>query len=159
VVGVANEVAGVFADVENLILGTALSFCYAAQNAFAVLADDEAQLASDVAVIQSLGNAFTDAACAMANGFDLIGLIPNYRALRGASACSSTGGGDPASVFTLQNVNPFGYLTPVAEPPVSVTTEAQIALLGLQADPLRMVGQQDQVYSMMSTAADGITVA
>lgn len=159
VVEAADLTVGLFGEVEDLILGTALSFCYAAANAFSIIADDVARLASDVVAIQSIGNAFLDAACAMANAFDLIGLIPNYRALRGASGCSSTGGGDPASVFTVQDVNPFGYLVPTAEPPVTVSEQAQIALLSLQDDPLLMVGQQDRVYALMDTAAQGITVA
>lgn len=159
VVSIADQTVGLFGAVDNLVLGSAISLCRAATNGFFALASDAHQAVADVLALQTLGSIFLDAACAMQNGFDLISIIPDYRALRGASACSSTSGGDPISVFSAQDVNPFGYITPAAVPPVVISPDAQTAIVALQGDPLTLMDQPTQVYGLMDTVRQGVVLS
>lgn len=162
VIDTARATVGIFGNTASVILGAAIDFCWAASNGFAVIATDASLLMSEVLAFQSLGNAFLDAACAMENGFDLISIIPDYSPLRGASMCSSTGGGDPISVFEAQDVNPFGYITPAAAPPVMITPAAQASMLALGGDPQDLMAQSDPintVYSHFNTIQQGVIVS
>lgn len=158
VVGIATATVGVFGEIESSILSIGVQFCYAAASAFTVLADDTALLMEELHPIQAMSAAFHSAACAMKNAFDLIGKFPDYAAMRGASSCSSTGGGDPPSIFTVQDVNPFSYTLPSGPPLVSVTFGGQQALDALSVDPLQLRGQQDLVYGLIGQAANGVSV-
>lgn len=155
----AQAIVGQFTAVEFALLDVGQQFCNAAKNAFYVLSDDLTLTAEEILPIMGLANAFQDAACSMANGFNLIGVFPSWEAFRGASSCSSTGGGDPASVFTIQDVNPFVYAVAAAPPLVQVTADSQAAMDALQADPLQMAGQQAIVADLMMRTETGITVA
>lgn len=159
VVNIATQTVGEFAALETAVLSVGIQFAHAAANAFNVLCDDVTLLTESLLPVQALAAAFEDAACSMQNGFDLIGQYNAFDAVRGASGCSSTGGGDPASIFTIQNVNPFAYAIPAGAPLVQVTPEAQAAMVGLAVDPLLLRGQQDAVYQAIGTISDGVTVA
>lgn len=159
IVVTATSVAGQFTAAGFALLNIGLLFCTAAQNALYVLADDVTLINETVLSIQALGAAFGDAACSMRNGFDLVDIFPSWESFRGASSCSSTGGGDPISIFTQQGVNPFVYATETAPPLVQVTSDGQTALDALQVDPLLLSGQQDQVSDLMRRAGDGVTVS
>lgn len=158
VVNIATQTVGEFAALESSILGVGIQFAHAAANAFNVLCDDATLLTEALLPVQALAAAFQDAACSMENGFNLIGKYNAFDAVRGASGCSSTGGGDPASIFTIQDVNPFEYAIPAGPPLVLVTPEAQAAMVGLAVDPLLLRGQQDAVYQAITTISDGVTV-
>lgn len=159
VAGIAAQVQGQFSATEGALLNIGTTFSRAASTAFAVLADDDTLSDEQKLPISGLSSAFNSAACSMANGYDLIGVFPDYSAMHGASTCSSTGGGDPASAFTTQDINPFTYVSPSVPPQVQVTADAQLALLGFRADPISLRGQQANVTDLMRRTAVGVTVA
>lgn len=159
VVGLVRDVSGVIGFVESTVIGLAIGICFAAANGFAVLADIPGQLAAQILPIQALAAAFNDAACSMEHGFDLIGNVANFDPFKGASGCSSTGGGEPISLFTDQGVNPFNYIAQSGFPLISVTPPAQQAIASLQGDPLLLRGQQSAVLTSMGTVSSGIVVA
>lgn len=154
---IAGEVQGQFV---GAILGIGITYAVAASTAFAVLADDGTLSDSERLPMSQLSSAFFDVACSMTNGFNQIDQFPSYAAMFGASTCSSTGGGDPASVFTVQDVSAFSYVVPATAPPVQVTADAAAAMLALsgQPDPLTLVTQQAQVTDLMRRIGTGVTV-
>jgi hypothetical protein len=154
----ARAVIGQFTALEGAILSVGVQLCQAASNAFTVLAADITLTAEEILPMMALASAFNDAFCSMRNAFDLIGVFPDYAAMRGASSCSSTGGGDPASIFALQDVSPFGYVFPSGAPMVSVTADAQAAMDSLQGDPLAYADQQSIVADLMRRTGQGISV-
>jgi hypothetical protein len=155
---IAGEVQGVFT---GSILDIGITYSRAASTAFSVLADDDSLSESERLPVAQLSSSFNSAACAMANGFNQIDVFPDYTAVRGSSTCSATGGGDPASVFTVQNVSAFSYIAPSGPQPVAVTDDAWASLqaLGFRADPIAMRGQQAQVSDLMRRAGNGVVVA
>lgn len=159
VADIAGQVQGQFSASEGALLNIGITYSRAASSAFAVLADDNTLSDEQKLPLSGMSSAFHSAACSMSNGFDLINVFPDYTAMRGASTCSSTGGGDPVSQFTAQDINPFTYALPSTPPLVQVSADAQLALLGFRADPLQLRGQQPQVTDLMRRASNGVTVA
>lgn len=159
IIDTAVLAAGVFTAPMTAILTVGIEVCQAAAAGFQVLADDISLPAQQIAYLMSLGAAFYGAACAIANGFNLTWVFPSWESIRGAGNCSSTGGGDPPSVFQQQNVNPFYYLAPITEGPVFITPDAEQAVGALRADPLLLQGQQAAVSDLMRRAGAGISVA
>lgn len=159
VADIARQTQGVFSDQDNGILTIGTQFSRAASTAFSVLAMDDTLSDEERLPIMALSSSFNDAACSMANGFSLLNGYDDLSSLRGASTCSSTGGGDPASDFTLSGANPFEFMFPVTNPPVAVSAEAQQALTALQSDPLQMQGQVSIVADLMRRAGQGTAVA
>jgi hypothetical protein len=156
---IAGQLQGQFT---GAILSIGIVYARAASTAFAVLADDSTLSDSEMLPMSQLSSAFYDAACSMSNGFNQIDAFPDYAAMRGASTCSSTGGGDPASVFTVQNVSALGYVVPsISPPPVEVTSDAAAAMAALsgQSDPLTMTDQQIAVADLMRRIGSGVSVA
>lgn len=155
---IAGQLQGQFS---GAILSIGITYARAASTAFAVLADDTTLSDREMLPMAELSSAFFDAACSMSNGFNQVDQFPDYAAMRGASTCSSTGGGDPASVFTVQNISAFSYVVPVSEPPVRVTSDAAAAMLALtggQADPLLLANDQGQVTDLMRRVGSGVSV-
>ena len=158
IASIAGEVEGVFDPQQSLLLNIAISYSRAAATAFAVLADDATLRQQDRLPISGLASAFNDAACSMANGFDVIGTFPSYIAVRGASTCSSTGGGDASSVFTDQDVSAFAYMFPSTPSLVTVTEDARLAMLSLEGDPLPMVGPAPIVLDLVRRVGSGVVL-
>jgi hypothetical protein len=159
VVGAAIATVGAFSEATVALLNIGVQFSFAAANAFNVLASDVTLIKEIALPFQSLASLFNDAACSMANGFDLIGKFPSMDGFRGASTCSSTGGGDPASPFTLQGVSPFAYYIPSIEPSINVTPDSQLAMQALTGDPLLLMGQQPAVVDLMRRTTQGISTS
>jgi hypothetical protein len=158
IVAVAQDTAGQFVLAADALLSTGILFAQAAAAGFSILADDATLLIEQVLPLQALASVFTDIVCTCENGFNLVGVIATLDGFRGASNCSSTGGGDPASPFTLQDVTPFAYAIPSAAPLVQVTAGAALAMAALTVDPLTLVGQQGIVVGLMDETGQGITV-
>lgn len=154
---ISGQVQGLFT---GAILDIGITYSRAASTAFSVLADDDTLSDTEKLPVAQLASAFNSAACSMSNGFDQIDIFPSYAAMRGASTCSSTGGGDPASVFTVQDVSAFRYAVPSTPQPVAVTNDGWAALLalGFRPDPVAMRGQQATVSDLMRRAGSGVTV-
>lgn len=101
------------------------------------------------AQLQALAGAYSNVFCLLRNAAKSNLFYEDYSALYGASNCSSTVGGRPAS--TLAGVNPFYQVVPTAGPSaVSVTPHASAALQTMAAS--------DPVLSPMSTATIGRTL-
>lgn len=154
---IAGQLQGQFS---GAILSIGITYATAAATGFAVLADDATLSDSELLPLAQLSSAFVDAACSMSNGFNQIDAFPDYAAMRGASTCSSTGGGDPASVFTVQDVSAFAYVFPSGTPAVQVTDDAAAAMVVLttQSDPLTLRGQQPAVADLMRRIGAGVAV-
>lgn len=157
VADIAGQLQGQFS---GAILSIGIIYARAGSTAFAVLADDNTLSETELLPLAQLSSSFYDAACSMSNGFNQVDQFPDYGAMRGASTCSSTGGGDPASVFTTQDVSAFSYVVPSVPPPVQVTDDAAaaMAVLTTQSDPLALRGQQVPVSDLMRRIGSGVTV-
>lgn len=155
---IAGQLQGQFS---GAILSIGITYALAASTGFAVLTDDDTLSDSELLPLAQLSSAFLDAACSMSNGFNQIDQFPDYAAMRGASTCSSTGGGDPASVFSIQDVSALGYVVPSGVPAVQVTDDAAaaMAVLTAQSDPLALRGQQAPVADLMRRIGGGVTVS
>ncbi len=135
------------------LLFTATAFQQAARNAFQVLAAPTNLAAQVKGSLMSIASAFNDAYCTLVNGFGLLTQFPDFSDLFGASTCSSTGGGRPASIYAREN--PFVSMFPQQTSPVSVTEASATATESLrQTDPLSM--PIEAVPSQLQTMADGI---
>ncbi len=155
---VAQSAQGLFTGGNASLLSVGLLYSQAAANALAALEPDPglpAELLIPAAVLPSL---FNEAYCNMANSFTSDAEIAIYDAMLGASGCSSTGGGDPASPFVMSGTNPFESLLPDGAAPVAVTPPATAALAAMQGDPLVLAGQQAALTSAMTIAASGVSV-
>jgi hypothetical protein len=140
----------------------------AARNAFQLLAVPYAAAVHVHALARRIAATFHEAWCLLRTGFDLIGRMPDFSDLLGASGCSSTGGGLPGS--PLAGVNPFAaiYASPlavpavdaVARPVVDVSLAAGEALRSLARDVLTVPVPVDAlaVGAQLRTVAEGITV-
>lgn len=157
---ISAQLQGVFDPISGSLLNIGTTYSRAASTAFSVLAVDSSLTDSERLPVQQMAAAFNDAACSMANGFDQVDTFPSYAAMRGASTCSSTGGGDPSSVFTDVDANPFASLYPSTAPLVSVSDDARQALITLQDDPLQlMLTPLPVIQDLMRRAGIGVSVA
>lgn len=96
--------------------------------------------------LMSIASAFTNIFCVLKNALGSKLYVQDYADLYGASNCSSTSGGRPASV--LGGVNPFYEVVPTSgPPPVNVSAAASSALQSLAA--------ADTVLAPMATNALG----
>jgi hypothetical protein len=159
VASIATSNRGVFTGNDGLILSSARQVAVAANNALEALAADPSLTMSDCINLATAAAAMNDAACTMANAFDVNGSFLLIDPLFGASTCSSTAGGDPASVFVVNNASPFESLNPIATSPITVTEAARAALATLSGDPLLLVGQNALIGQSLVTIGSGIAVS
>lgn len=71
-------------------------------------------------------SALNNAMCLLRNSVKGQSLLPDYSSLYGASNCSSTSGGRPASIFSDRNV--FPLLFPASTSPVTMSAQAEAAV-------------------------------
>lgn len=154
----AEELSGQFDEATSSLLTVGSAYSRAAANAFYALGADDTLPASDRIPIMALASNFNDAACSLQNGLNSGLLIPNFGDLFGASACSSTGGGSPASIFTTSLLNPFDTMFQPAPPPVAVSDEARNAIGVLLGDPTLLANDVIVVGGLMAAAGTGVQV-
>lgn len=154
----AQQVVGQFQASQAALLSVGSLYCRAASNGFAAVAADDTLQAQYRIPIMAMSSAFNDAACTMGNSFDQGRYFRDFSGLLGASACSSTGGGDPANPYTVAGDNPFKDIVPIAGAPALMTPDAQAAITTLAGDPIPLIGQTAAVGSLMSRAAAGVTL-
>lgn len=88
------------------------------------------------AQLVAVASAYMNIFCTLRNALSLKSFVEDYSNLYGASNCSSTAGGRPASMLAGQN--PFYAVVPTPGPlPVNLTQSASVSLsLLAQADPV-----------------------
>ncbi len=155
----AANLRGQFDSTVSTLLTVGQSYAAAGANAFSALACDDTLPASQRIPLMSAAALLNDAACTLANSFNADQTLLDLTAIYGASTCSSTGGGDPPSLFTQQDVNPLASLYPTLAPPITVTPAAQQALATLGGDPLALVGQHARIAALLGTAGGGVALA
>jgi hypothetical protein len=156
VISAINSATGV-----GQILGTAQALAQCGQNAFHSIMAIANLPANIAAQVMAVAGWYSNVFCVLKNAINTRRIFPNFAALFGASNCSSTSGGGPASTYMLAGKNPFyDVIGNVGQPPISVTTQAQIAL--------QRVNNTDHVLSPMSgsvlasnltTISNGVVVA
>lgn len=159
VASIAREVTGIFSGSSALLLGCGAQYATAMSSGMAALAGDDTLPMDDRIVLMQGAATFNDAACTMANGFSTESDIQLLTPLFGASACSSTGGGDAASQFVLTGASPFESMNTASDAPVTISSAAQSAMLRLNQDPILLLGQTDLISGSMSDMASGVTVS
>ena len=158
IASVANQVSGVFTSTTALLLTAGQQIAVAGANAFQALATATELSALDLLTLGNVAAAFNDAACTLANAFDTAASFPLLSGLQGASTCSSTAGGDPASAFVTGGLNPWESLFVNPTIPITITAQAAAAILTLSADPLNLIGQTSVIAGAMSDIASGVVI-
>ena len=165
ITGVLGSVASFAADVRGEFLGAggdlltaARSICQAAANALAALGTDPALPDYLLLPARRLPSLLTEADCTMANSFSLGRSFVSFDDLLGASNCSSTGGGTPASPYAVLGTNPFDDYFPQEGTLIGVSGTATAAIKSLQVDPLQLVGRDAFIARQLQAIADGVTV-
>lgn len=156
---VARQVRGVFEGPDTLLLDTARAFSQAARNAFSALAGVPSISNTDRAALMGIAAAFNDSYCNLWNSFGVGRYFKSYDDLYGASNCSSTGGGRPASIYAETGANPFSDMFPSIPNPVTVTAEATAAMATLAAEPLRLAGSETETANLLAPIAAGVRIA
>lgn len=111
----ARQFIGIATDLAQV--GRNLFYCY---SAVSTLPDFVRHQVSHIAA------AFENAFCVLKNAFRPVATYPDYSDVYGASNCSSTIGGSPASAYA--NVNTFEFVAPGVSLPPSVAADARVAL-------------------------------
>ena len=137
VIATAQATVGVFIGAALSLITVGRQIAFAGEQAFDVLAADVTLTMEEAAAIGQIASCFGDIACSLVNGFDLIGQFPAGSRL-GRLALQLDRRRRSDRPFTAQMVTPFAYaLCSFQVPAVSVTPNAQAAMLGLAGDPLQ----------------------
>lgn len=157
VTNIAQYAQGVFDSTVGAVLQGALSIASAGRNAFYSIAMTATNITDEVkSGLMGIASAFSDIYCSIVNGFNLGQTYTTFDPFLGASNCSSTGGGDPPSFFTVNNQNPFEAYYTATNQSITISTTAQAALNALAADPLTFTSLPT-VYAHLSDIAGGVT--
>jgi hypothetical protein len=144
VVSTINSATGIISSV----LTTAQSIARAGMQMLSTIAAIASLPQAIAAQVAQTAADFSNVFCVLKNAISTASTYPDYSTLLGASNCSSTSGGEPASTYVTSGTNPFTDVigTP-ATPLISVTPEASTAL--------QAINNSDPVLSPMSTSALG----
>ncbi|WP_075594803.1 hypothetical protein [Novacetimonas hansenii] len=159
VADIAGETEGIFTGQNSLLLEFSTQYALAATSGLEALGADSTLPMDDRIALMQAASTFADGACTMANGFNVNQTIPLITPLFGASMCSSTGGGDAASQFMLNNTSPFESMLDPGTSILTVSSGAQAAISGLRLDPLLLIGHSDDVISNFDAMGNGVQVA
>jgi hypothetical protein len=142
VVGVINTATGIVSNV----LSTAQSIARAGMQVMHTLSSIASLPTAIKAQITATAGLFSNVFCVLKNAVAKRSTYPDYSSLLGASNCSSTAGGSPASTYTTNGANPFkDVIGAPAAPVITATAEATTAL--------QTINNTDPVLSPMSTTA------
>ena len=158
VASTAQSVQGQFDSSVSTILSLGSTVAQAGRNAFSALAGAPGLSNDQMIPLIDMSATFNDVACLTANGFNSQSSFTTFDALLGASACSSTSGGDPINPFTAAGANPLADLFAATTAPILATPAAVNALAFLLTDPLLLIGQPAAITSALQTAAAGVTL-
>ncbi len=154
----ASSAGGILGGQLAPYLSSALTMFDAAANAFHALAAAPGQDQMTVLALITVAATFQEASCTSANGFAIGQVYRSFDDMDGASNCSSTGGGDPASPFTLAGTSPLPSIFASTAPQLGITFAAQQALNTLNGDVLLLAQNPPLVMAAMQAIAIGITV-
>ena len=135
-------------------LAAGLAMSLAGMNLFRMLASDVTLTSQASNQMTTVAATFLEASCLIGNGLAVGVTYTSLDGMLGASSCSSTGGGDPPSPYTLAGTSPFSDLfsTPTSTPAISVSATAQAALGTLQGDVLLLTPAIAQAAAQAVTA-------
>lgn len=137
VIGIASGIATVGANIGRII------------STIANLPDDLKKRFS------MLASAYTEVKCILANALKPKKIYDNYTGAYGASNCSSTSGGSPASLYN--GLNLFEYMRPT-DSPIIVSNEAYSAINNLsRLDPVLQTVSLDEVARLAADINSGVT--
>ncbi|UIS74641.1 hypothetical protein [Morganella phage Mecenats66] len=120
--------------ITNEIIGIGMGVAQVGINIGRTLATIENIPNEVMANFNRLSSAYNEIACILANSLKRKKIYDNYTGAYGASNCSSTSGGSPASLYS--DVNLFEYIRPT-DKPFTVTSDSMSAINGLsRADPV-----------------------
>lgn len=141
VVSAINTATGVISSV----IGTAQSIARAGENIMHMLSSGSSLSTAIKSQIMATAAMFSNIRCVLKNAVNVKNTYPDYTTLFGASNCSSTAGGSPASAYTTSGSNPFvDVIGKPTAPPIAATAPAVSALA--------TINNTDPVLSPMSTA-------
>lgn len=106
-----------------------------------------------VAVKQALNNAN----CLLHNAISGPATLPDYSSLYGASNCSSTAGGSPASAYS--DVNVFPLLYPATISPVTQSAQAQAAVNTMTAADVLNPPSTAAIAGLLASINSGTTIS
>lgn len=155
----AESLRGQFDSTVSSILAAGQLISGAAANAFYALGADPSLSEQDLIPVRAIAASFNDVVCLLTTSFNAQITYPSWSDLFGASACSSTGGGEAPSSYMVSNTNPFYDAAPSPAPPVLITPAAQAALQTLGSDPIALAASGSAaVGSLLQAAGNGVTV-
>jgi hypothetical protein len=107
--------------------------------------------------ILEVKSALNNAHCLLSNAIKGPDMLPDYTSLYGASNCSSTSFGRPASEFADTNV--FPQLFPASASPVTMSAQAESAVASLAAVDVLAPPPMVDVAGMLNAIAGGASIS
>jgi hypothetical protein len=157
VANIGQYAQGVFDQTVGAVLQAAIGVAIAGRNAFYALSTAAGLVDTTAADFMGVASAFSEVYCSIVNGFNLSQVYTTFDPFFGASNCSSTGGGDPPSYFTVNGTNPFESFYASTTPTVSVSAAAQSAINALALDPLNIAGEVSVIGPQLGAIGAGVT--
>lgn len=156
VIGTINAATGIVSSV----LSTAQSIAYAGMQVLSTLASIASLPQAIAAQIAQTAADFSNVFCVLKNAIATGSTYPDYTPLLGSSNCSSTSGGEAASIYVTSGTNPFNDVigTP-ALPLISVSPQATTALQTINnSDPVLSPLSTSSLGSQLAVVTAGVTV-
>jgi hypothetical protein len=135
---VAADAASVIASTAEAVIGVAEAVSQVGANIFWVLAEQAGVDYKTMQRYMTLASRYSDMYCTIRNGIRVFNPIRSFDGLFGASNCSSTGGGNPPSVYA--DVNAFGEIFASSGSRVQVSGEASQEMSAWLRDTLTLAG-------------------
>lgn len=158
----ATSLRGQFDSTGSVLLSIGSIYTRAGANAFAALGAGSTLPAERRLAVARIASAYNDAACVIETGLKQSQAYPNYDDVYGASGCSSTGGGRPASAYAAADANPFTDIFSASTGDTAsaiLSTDGAAALASLNGDPINLIGETSMIGDLLTRAAAGVTVA
>lgn len=152
--------AGPVSDGAAALLATSETLAEVGRNTFQVLANQAAITDLDRGAYARVGALYNDALCTLRNAWSQYRQVADYSAVRGASNCSSTGGGDPPSIHGNVNVMDKIAEANLASASILISSRALSEIQTWRADPLaHTVGAASAVPRSLYLISQGVSVA
>lgn len=154
--GVVGSVTGGFTRLANRAIEIAYDLASVGRNTFRTLSNIR-NLPSDLRTeLGRVSSAFNEVACIFKNSLRPRKTYDNYDGLYGASNCSSTTGGRPASQYASSN--PFSLLQPERDP-VTLSSAAQSSMVVMKrSDPVLAPMTLPEMARHLELITDGVTI-
>lgn len=145
-----------FSEQLNFLIANAQAFADVGRTIFRTISAIEGLAEGAKAELMQVATAYNEAYCIFANSLRPRGVYDDFSSLYGASNCSSTTGGLPASVYA--NTNPFSLMFASNREFITVSSEAKAAIQKVTTSdvvlsPLPLVDLDRAAVAMMSGVA------